>query len=177
MRRVLFLFLMAAVAAPAQEIHQSIDWAKLAAKAVESVDVNLDANLLSLTAKFLSGDKPEEAKLKQAVGNIKGIYVKSLTFEKEGEYSMADVDKIRALLKPPQWSKVVDIQSKKGGDNAGVFMRIEGDQIRGMVVLAFEPKELTVVNIVGTVDTDFIREFGGKLGIPKIELEKKSPKR
>ena len=107
MRRVLFLFLMAAVAAPAQEIHQSIDWAKLAAKAVESVDVNLDANLLSLTAKFLSGDKPEEAKLKQAVGNIKGIYVKSLTFEKEGEYSMADVDKIRALLKPPsclRWS-------------------------------------------------------------------------
>ena len=38
----------------------------------------------------------------------------------------------------------------------------------GLVVLAFEPEELTVVNIVGVIDPAQVRELGGKLGIPSI---------
>ena len=40
--------------------------------------------------------------------------------------------------------------------------------MQGLVVLAFEPEELTVVNIVGVIDPAQVRELGGKLGIPSI---------
>lgn len=157
-------------AAAAQEIHERIDWEKLAPKAVESVDVNLDGNMLQMAARFLSSEKPDEARAKKLLGGIQAIHVKSLKFEKEGEYSMADVDAIRAQLKAPQWSKVVDVRSRKGGDNAGVFFKTDGKEITGLVVIAAEPKELTMVNIIGTIDPENIRDLSGRFGIPRIDL-------
>ncbi|MBI1790467.1 MAG: DUF4252 domain-containing protein [Acidobacteria bacterium] len=175
--RYLYLPLLFAAGALGQEFHQQINWDKLAPKAIENVEVNLDGNLLQMAAKFLSGQKPDEAKVKKLIGDIKGIYVRSLTFAKEGEYSMADVESIRSQLKAPAWSKIVDVRSAKpGGDNAGVYMKTDGNQILGIVVIAAEPKELTVVNIVGALDPENLRELSGKFGIPKIELEKKTKK-
>lgn len=162
-----FMFLSAAAA---QELHQRIDWDKLAPKAVESVDVNLDGNMLQMAARFLSSDKPDEARAKRLLGGLQAIHVKSLTFEKEGEYSMADVDAIRAQLKAPQWSRVVDVRSRKGGDNAGVYFKTDGKEITGMVVISAEPKELTVVNIIGIIDPENIRDLGGRFGIPRIDI-------
>jgi hypothetical protein len=158
----------------AQDVHKQIDWSKLAPKASENVEVNLDGNLLSMAAKFLSGKDPEEAEVKKLIGDIKGIYVRSLKFDKEGEYSLSDVEAIRAQLQGPSWSKIVDVRSsKKGGDNAGVYMKTDGNQILGIVVIAAEPKELTIVNVVGAIDPEKLRELGGRFGIPKIDLDTK----
>lgn len=169
MNRIVIGFAFLA-AASAQELHQRIDWEKLAPKAVESVDVNLDGNMLQMAARFLSGDKPDEARAKKLLAGIKAIHVKSLQFEKEGEYSMADVDAIRAQLKAPQWSKVVDVRSRKGGDNAGVYFKTDGKEITGLVVISAEPKELTVVNIIGIIDPENIRDLSGRFGIPRIDI-------
>src|SRR5687768_17006545 len=54
----------------------------LTAKASQTVDVNIDERLIQLTAKFLGKD-PDEAKVKEIVSGLKGIYVKSFEFEKE----------------------------------------------------------------------------------------------
>ena len=47
-------------------------------------------------------------------------------------------------------------------------MKSDGSQMMGLVVLAFEPDQLTVVNIVGVIDPAQVRSLGGKLGIPSI---------
>ncbi|MGH9656944.1 MAG: DUF4252 domain-containing protein [Bryobacteraceae bacterium] len=150
------------------------DWDRLAAKATEKVEVTLDGAMLNLSAGFLSADKPDEARIKKMIGDLKGIFVRSLTFAKEGEYSAADVDKIREQLKPPAWNRIVDVRGKS--DNAGVYLKTDGKQIQGLVVIAAEPKELTIVNIVGIIDPALMKELGGKLGIPNIDLERKRKK-
>src|SRR6185503_18347920 len=66
----------------------------LAAKASETVDVNIDESLMQMTAKFLSSKDPDEAKVKDLVNGLKGIYVKSFEFESEGQYSAADLESI-----------------------------------------------------------------------------------
>lgn len=160
---------MVAGVAAAQEFHEMINFDALKSKAEETVEVNLDGNLLKMAMGFLSDKKPDEAEARKLIGGIKGIYVRSLKFEKPGMYSTADVEKIRAMLKGPQWSKVVNVEStKKMGDNVGVYVRTDGNQMMGLVVLAFQPEELTVVNIVGVIDPAQVRELGGKLGIPSI---------
>jgi Domain of unknown function (DUF4252) len=169
MKRALLGFVVASCVVSAQEFHEMINFDALKAKAQETVEVNLDGNLLHLAMNFLSDRKPEEAEAKKLIGGIKGIYVRSLRFEKEGMYSIADVDRIRGLMKAPEWSKVVNVSStKKHGDNVGVFVRTDGKQMMGLVVLAAEPEELTVVNIVGVIDPAQVRALGGKLGIPQV---------
>ena len=120
----------------------------LAAKASETVDVNLDEHLMQLTAKFLSGKDSDEAKIKELVNGLKGIYVKSFTFENEGAYSEADLEGIRSQLRNPAWNKIVNVNSKKE-DSVEVYLMQNGSQISGLVVLTAGPKEITVVNIVG----------------------------
>jgi len=169
MKRILLSLVMATGVGVAQEFHEMINFDALKSKAEETVEVNLDGNLLKMAMGFLSDRKPEEAEAKKLIGGIKGIYVRSLKFEKAGMYSTSDMERIRAMLKGPQWSKVVNVEStRKHGDNVGVYVRTDGSQMMGLVVLAFEPEELTVVNIVGVIDPAQVRALGGKLGIPSI---------
>lgn len=49
-----------------------------------------------------------------------------------------------------------------------------GGRIDGLAILSFEPKELTVINIVGSVDLDKLRRLEGQFGVPDLELERDS---
>ncbi len=146
---------------------------KLASKATEVVDVSLDGQMLRLASRFLSSNDPDEAKAKNIVNGLKGIYVKSFEFEKEGEYSPADLDEIRQQLRAPGWSRMVGVISKRGGENAEIYIKLDNEHIGGLVVLCAEPKELTVVNLVGNINLDDLSALGGHFGIPDVEAHKK----
>jgi hypothetical protein len=149
---------------------------KLADKAAEVVDVTLDGALLQLASKFMS-DKhdPEEAAAKDFIQHLQGIYVKSFEFDKEGEYTQADVEEIRKQLHTPDWQRTVEVRSKRGGENAEIYLMpgsgSGSDAIRGLAIICAEPKELTVVNIVGPIDLDKLAELDGQMGIPRMGLE------
>jgi hypothetical protein len=144
---------------------------KFEARATDSVDVTLDGKLLELARAFLSSKKPKEAAIKDVVAGLKGVYVKVFGFDKEGEYTAADLDTIRTQLRPPAWSRMVGVKSKKDGEKVEVYMTMTGTQIGGIAVIATEPKQLTVVNIVGTIDLDKLVKLSGHFGIPSIEVQ------
>lgn len=147
---------------------------KFAAKASETVDVNLDGALLKMAAKFLSSDSPDEAKVRKLVAGLKGIYVKSFEFDQPGAYSEKDVNNVRSQLQTPEWSRIVGVRSKRDGEIVEVFVRTgSAGQARGLAIIAAEPKELTVVQLVGSVDLDELSSLGGNFGIPKLELDRK----
>lgn len=174
MRRAILL-LMAVLPMTAQEIKMPASLDKLAEKAAEVVDVSLDGPMLNMAGKFLSKDDPDEAKIKNLVTGLKGIYVKSFEFEKEGEYSPADVEAIRNQLRGPGWSRLVGVVSRKDRENADVYMKLDSGRVAGLVVVSAEPKELTVVNIVGNIDIDQLSELGGHFGIPAVNVHRKKP--
>ena len=155
----------------AQEFKFPPNLDRLAAKAKESVVVTLDANLLQLAGKFLSSKDAEQANVKKLVEGLKGIYVRSFEFDQPGQYTQADVESVRSQLKTPEWSRIVDVRSAKQGENAEVFLRTENNRITGLAVIAAEPRELTVVNIVGPIDPEDLARLGGQFGIPRMELK------
>ncbi len=162
----------------AQDVKLPASLDRLAEKASEAVDVTLDGKMLEFAGKFLSGKDPDEAKVKKMLTGLKGIYVRAFEFDKEGEYSPADVEAIRSQLRGPGWSRMVGVVSKKDRENADVYMKLDNNgQLGGLLILAAEPKELTVVNIVGTISLDDLSELGGHFGVPEIEVhkEKKQP--
>jgi hypothetical protein len=174
---LLFLALLVSLPAFAQEGRIQISHLdKLAAKAGEVVDVNLDGNLLQTAGKFLSGGKPDEASVKELLGGMKGIYVKSFEFENEGEYSPEDLKAIRAQIQGPHWSRMVGVRSRKDKEEVDVYMCSENGKVSGLLVLCAEPKELTVINIVGSIDIEKLSALEGQFGIPDLDLEKPGKK-
>ncbi|HVH29219.1 MAG TPA: DUF4252 domain-containing protein [Vicinamibacterales bacterium] len=155
----------------AQDITIPVNVERLAAKAVETVNVTVDGALLQLASKFLSSNDPEEKVAKNLIANLKGIYVRSFEFAEPDQYTEADVESLRSQLKAPTWSKMVSVTSKKDGENVEVFFKMVKEQIAGLVVIAAEPKELTFVNIVGPIDLATLSSLGGQFGIPKLDLE------
>lgn len=180
MKRTLGIIIAMAISA-ASGLAQGVDfdWSKLAPKAVETVEVNLDQNMLILAGKFLNpkrGDS-DEAAIKELLQNLKGVYVRSFRFANAGEYSIADVDRFRSQFNGGGWNKIVDVRSSKaGGENTGVYLKAAGDEVQGIVVIAAEAKELTVVNIQGNIRPDQIQKLSGKLGIPDISISDEAKK-
>jgi len=155
----------------AQDIKLPPNLDRLAAKAEESVDVTLDRGLLQLAARFLSDRDGDQARVKRIVGGLEGIYVKSYTFASEGEYNMADVDAIRAQVQAPLWSRIVGVKSRRHNEDVDVYFKVSsgGRQLGGIVVISAEPRELTVINIVGTIDPDQLHDLGGEFHIPRLD--------
>jgi len=147
----------------------------LAAKASQTVDVNVDDRLMRLAAKILSDKDADEREVKKVIEGLKGIYVKSFQFDADGQYASSDLETIRTQLRGPGWTRLVNVTSKKDG-SVDVYMLFNGEQIGGMAVLAAQDRELTVVNIVGPVDVDKLAKLEGQFGIPELGIEPQKPK-
>ncbi len=148
---------------------------KFASKASNNVDVTLEGSLLQMASRLLSSSDPEQAKIKKVVSGLKGIYVKSFEFDKEGEYSEADLAGVRALLKNPSWSRIVGIKSRKDGENTEIYLQTAGNnQVGGLAIIAAGPKELTVVHILGSINLDDLGALED-YGVPQIDVPSAKP--
>jgi hypothetical protein len=152
---------------------------KLSDKAARVTDVTLDGILLDFAAKIIDkaddGD-PDTRQLKDIIKNLKGIYVKSFEFDEASQYSKADVDAILAQLTSPRWTKIVQSIDKRNNEHDEIYLLKVGDRIAGVAILVAEPKELTIVNIVGEVPIDKIAALERHFAPGTNESGKDKPK-
>ena len=161
---IVTILLLLPVAAFAQNGRVTIDIPpSLAAKASESVDVNLDGMMLRLASRFLSDE--DDAGIRDVVRKLDGIYVRSYEFDSDGEYDRSIADNIRRQL-GPEWKRIVTVRSRMR-ENTEIYVLQRGESIGAMVVITAEPRELTIVNIVGPIDLDKLASLEGNFGIPK----------
>jgi Domain of unknown function (DUF4252) len=173
---ILLLIITSALVAKAQDSRiqmSSLD--HLAAKANQTVDVNVDDRLMKMAAKLFSDKDPDEREVKKLVEGLKGIYVKSFEFDTSGLYTAADIESIRTQLRGPGWTRLVNVISKKDG-NLEVYLLFQGENVAGLAVLHTDEKELTVVNIVGPVNLDKLAQLEGQFGIPELGIEPQKTK-
>lgn len=158
---------------------QSLDLSgldKLESKAKGVNTVSLDAGQIRGALNFLPQDESDKdlQQLRSIVGGIRSITVRNFEFAEKGQYSMADVDAVRAQVsKLPGWAKIVD--SRDGEQHDEVYLLTQSEKIAGLAVIAAEPKELTVVFINGTVNLRDLSKLHGLAGIPNIEFGDKAP--
>ena len=164
MKKLVLTLLVLAVAAPLSAQRINIDLPGLSDKAAEVVDVTLDGSLLKLASKFLSSTDPEERAARDVVLKLEGIYVRSYTFDKEGEYDRGAIERLRAQL-GSSWKKIVNVRGRR--ENSEIYIDTRGDQPIGMLIISAEPRELTVVNIVGPIDIDKLSALEGNFGVPR----------
>ncbi len=167
------LIAVSGLAAWAQEIKVPSSWDRLAAKADEVVKVTMDKKMLQFASRFM--DKEGDAEGKRLVSKLNGIYVHSLEFKQAGEFTDADVEPIRAQLQGPEWSRIVQVESKAEQEHVEIYIKNVNNQTMGMVVLSQEPKELVLVHLDGPINPEDLDDLSGNFGIPRNIHAPKKP--
>jgi len=146
------------------------DFSHLRHKASESTDITLDGFLMRIAKKFAASHAADEAhdEAISLLQDIKSVRVRNFTFDTDDAYSAADIDSVRKQLQGPGWSALATVHRREPREDVDVYICLDGEKIKGLAVIASEPREFTIVNIVGSIDIDKISQLEGEFGIPKM---------
>jgi hypothetical protein len=147
------------------------DLSALAKKASHSVVISLDPSMLGIAGSLLQDDSDADvAAVKNVVQGLRGVYVRSFTFDHDGAYSSSDVDAVRSQLAAPGWQPLVASHDREHDSTVDVYIRHDGKVTQGMVIIAAQPRQLTIVNLVGPIDLAQLARLQGRLGVPRLDL-------
>jgi hypothetical protein len=138
---------------------------ELAARASNVTEVTLGKNMLGFAAKFMNGKDQDEAATRHLIEGLEGIYVRDYEFDKEGQYSMEDMQKLRSYFETSDWTPIVREREKKSGESTDVMMKMVNGEAHGLFVLDAEPKELSIVLILGPIKLDELQKLSGIGGL------------
>ena len=130
-------------------------------RATESVDLDLGWVPLHLLGWLANDGDPDSAQVRETIRGLKSVQIRSYQFSADYAYPQADVDRLRAQLSAPGWSQLVQVRKRgddqgRGRENVDIYVALEDKKVKGLVIIACEPREFTIVNIIGTIDLDQI---------------------
>jgi hypothetical protein len=149
----------------------------LAARATHVTEVTLDKTMLAFASKFMDkdedgkGDKEDQA-VKQMIQGLQGVYVREYEFDKDHSYTAEELDGLRKYFENSNWSPMVKERTKGEAKGTDVYVKLVDNKMQGLFVLDAEPKELSLVLILGPVDVEVLGKLGGNFGIPKDAMKK-----
>jgi hypothetical protein len=125
--------------------------------------------LLHFASHFANDHDPDGAAARRVLANIKSITVHSYEFDSDFVYSQADVDAVRAQLRAPNWNRLAQVRSKDHR-NVDVYVSMDNDKTTGLAVISAEPRELTIVNVVGSISPEDLQRLSTHLDIPGMRV-------
>jgi len=147
------------------------DLSALAQKASQSVNITLDPSMLAMASRFLDSDDPQDAAALEIIKGLRGIYVKSYTFDQDNAYRQSDIDAVTNQLSSPGWTRLVQTKSRKTRANVDIYIMLVDNRAIGMALIASEPRQFTIVNIVGSIDLNKLHKLEGRLGVPNLDID------
>jgi hypothetical protein len=139
--------------------------------AIESVDVTIGPTQLQLLKWMLPDSDPESVAMAKMMEGLKRVSVRSYRFGADFSYPQADIDALRSQLSGPAWSQLVKVRDRTKNENVDVYLAVDHDKINGLAVIASDPRELTIVNIVGSIDLKQMATLQRQLHLPEAGME------
>ena len=141
---------------------------ELAARASDVTEVTLGKNMLAFAAKIMNGKDSDEAETRHLIEGLDGIYVREYEFDKDGQFSADEVEQLRKYFETSEWSPIVRERERKNGETTDVMVKLVNGESHGMFILDVEPRELTIVLILGPVHMDDLSKLKGIGGLDAL---------
>jgi hypothetical protein len=138
---------------------------ELAARASDVTEVTLGKNMLAFAAKIMNGKDDDDADTRKLIEGLEGIYVREYEFDKPGEFSMEEVDQLRKYFETSEWSPIVKERERKNNESTDVMVKLVNGESHGIFILEVEPRELTIVLILGPIKMDDLGKLKGVGGL------------
>jgi hypothetical protein len=144
------------------------DFKSLAREATDSVNISLGPWLLHMAAGFIDDKDADAAATKKLLAGIQSIDVRSYEFAKDFAYSGDELAGVRRQLAQPGWNALAQVHDRAKNEDVDIFVRTEKDHTAGFALIASEPREVTIVNIVGSIRMEDLAKLQTQLHLPKI---------
>ena len=128
----------------------------------------------NLETRFLIPDD-DDAEARHLIEGLEGIYVREYEFEKEGEYSVDQIEQLRKYFETSEWTPMVHEHNKKTGETSDVMIKLVNGESNGMFILDVEPKEVSIVLILGRIHMDDLGKLKGIGGLDALGDVSKIP--
>jgi hypothetical protein len=109
---------------------------------------------LGIAGWLMGDDDPESAEMKQLIKGLKSVRVRSYQFDSDFVYSKADLDQVRSQLSGKGWSQLVQVRNRKDNEDVDIYVALDNDKVTGFAIVATEPREFTILNIVGSIELE-----------------------
>lgn len=144
------------------------DFRSLQHKATDSVDITLGSWMLRTAGALVGDDDEDSADTKRLLNGIKSIQIRNFQFATDFAYSKDDVDAVRKQLAAPGWSSLMQVHDRAKNEDVDMAVLMENDQPQGFALICSGPRDLTIVNIVGTLRAEDVPKLGKHLHLPKL---------
>ena len=138
---------------------------QLASRASDVTEVTLGKSMLAFAAKIMNGKDEDDVATRRLIEGLEGIYVREYEFDKDGQFSSQDVEQLRKYFETSAWSPVVKDRERRTGESTDLMVKLENGESHGIFILSVEPKELTIVLILGPIHIDELGKLKGIAGL------------
>jgi hypothetical protein len=148
---------------------------ELASRAAHVTEVTLGKNMLAFATKFMNDKDEDEAETKKLIQGLDGVYVREYEFEKDNQYSAEEIDKLRQYFETGEWTPIIR-ERERHGETTDVMMKVVNGATKGMFILEAEPKELTIVLILGAInpeDVGKLSHIGALSALSDVDIDAK----
>jgi hypothetical protein len=146
---------------------------ELSAHASDVTEVTLNKSMLSLATQFMHGKGDDDAATRHLLEGLEGIYVRNYEFDKDGEYSPDQIEKLRQSFMTPEWTPVVHEHERRSGETSDILIKVVNGENRGLFICSAEPREISIVLILGPIRVEDLSKLHGLAGLGALaELDR-----
>ncbi len=145
---------------------------ELAARASDVTEVTLNKNMLAFAAQFMHGKDDSDAATRQLIQGLDSIYVRDYEFDKDGQFSPDQLEQLRRSFQTPDWSPIVHEHERRSGESSDILVKMVNGENRGIFILSVEPRDISIVLILGPIRLDQLASLhgiGGLRGLSDID--------
>jgi hypothetical protein len=143
------------------------DFQPLADKATDSVNISVSPWLLRTMTSLVDAQDADGVKTKEILGRIQSIDIRSYEFATDFVYSRQDIESVRRQLTGPGWTQLMQSHNREKGEDLDIYLSMENNRTTGFALIACEPREFTIINIVGSVSAEDLPKIENYLHLPK----------
>jgi hypothetical protein len=128
------------------------DFDHLRGKATETIDISLGSFVFFLTRHAMDDEDLQSAAVRDLLKGVKSMRVRHYEFDDDFVYSRSELDDVRSQLAARGWNTLARIRDRRKNQEIDICVALENEKITGLAIVATEPREFTIINVVGKLD-------------------------
>ncbi|MCZ6616925.1 MAG: DUF4252 domain-containing protein [Gammaproteobacteria bacterium] len=116
------------------------------------VMINIGGTLLNFMGAASKHDPEAAALLK----NLQGVRINVYSTEGQTGPALEQLTKVKNMLQEQDWEPIVQV--RETGEEVQIFMKVDGEAMQGLVVMAVDGDEAVFINIIGMIDPSQLAE-------------------
>ena len=128
------------------------------------VMINIGGSLL----KFMSAATKSDPEASALLQGLKGVRINVYSTEGQTGPALEQLTKVKSMLLDQDWEPIVQV--KKTEEEVQIFMKLDGEAVQGLFVMAVDGDEAVFINIIGMIDPAKLEQVMDQFDV-KVDLK------